>query len=51
MARISSELDAGHAAVGVLTWDSETDAMTAKIAELGGTPQTHAVAQLTTESR
>jgi Protein of unknown function (DUF1269) len=49
LARISSELDAGRAAVGVLTWDSETDAMTAKLAELGGTPQTYTISALTTE--
>jgi Protein of unknown function (DUF1269) len=49
LARIGRELDAGHAAVGVLSWDSETDAMAAKLAELGGTSQTHAVATLSIE--
>ncbi|MFP2904173.1 DUF1269 domain-containing protein [Pyxidicoccus sp. 3LFB2] len=49
VARIDSKLDAGHAAVGVLTWDSETDAVTDKLKELGGTPQTHEVARLTDE--
>jgi hypothetical protein len=32
------ELDAGHAAVGVLTWDFETEAVSDKLTELGGTP-------------
>jgi uncharacterized membrane protein len=45
-AQIGGELDAGHAAVGVLAWDSETDAVTAKLRELGGAPQTHEVAKL-----
>jgi uncharacterized membrane protein len=48
-ARISRELDAGHAAVGVLTWDFETEAVSEKLKELGGTPQTHEVAKLTGE--
>jgi uncharacterized membrane protein len=43
VARIGRELDAGHAAVGVLTWDFETKAVTEKLTELGGTPQTHEV--------
>lgn len=44
--RIGSELDAGHAAVGVLSWDFEADTVAAKLKELGGTPETHAVAKL-----
>jgi hypothetical protein len=48
-ARISGELDAGHAAVGVLAWDSETEAVAAKLKDLGGTPETHEVAKLTAE--
>jgi uncharacterized membrane protein len=48
-ARIGRELDAGHAAVGVLTWDSETQAVSEKLKELGGTPQTHEVAKLRDE--
>ena len=48
-AQIGRELDADHAAVGVLTWDSETKAVADKLKELGGTPQTHEVAKLTTE--
>jgi hypothetical protein len=48
-ARIGSELDAGHAAVGVLTWDSETEAVSEKLKESGRTPQTHEVAKLTDE--
>ncbi|WP_137988395.1 hypothetical protein [Streptomyces vilmorinianum] len=48
--RISGELDAGHAAVGVLTWDFETQAVSDKLTELGGTPQTHEVAKLPAET-
>jgi uncharacterized membrane protein len=50
-ARIAHELDAGHAAVGVLTWDFETEAVSEKLKELGGTPQTHEVAEVTAEDR
>ncbi len=49
-ARIGRELDAGHAAVGVLAWDSETDAVSGKLKELGGTPETHEVAKLAAEA-
>jgi uncharacterized membrane protein len=45
-ARIGRELDAGHAAVGVLTWDFETQAVSQELKGLGGTPQTHEVAKL-----
>ena len=45
-ARIGRELDAGHAAVGVLAWDSETDAVAEKLKGLGGTPETHEVAKV-----
>jgi uncharacterized membrane protein len=48
-ARIGRELDAGHAAVGVLTWDFETEAVAEKLKDLGGTPQTHEVAKVTAE--
>jgi uncharacterized membrane protein len=48
-ARIDRELDAGHAAVGVLAWDFETEAIANKLKELGGTPQTHEVTKLTAE--
>jgi uncharacterized membrane protein/rubrerythrin len=44
-ARIGRELDAGHAAVGVLTWDFETEAVSQKLTGLGGTPETHEVAK------
>jgi hypothetical protein len=37
--------------VGVLTWDFETDAVTAKLKELGGTPQTREVTTMTAEAR
>jgi uncharacterized membrane protein len=46
-ARIGRELDAGRAAVGVLAWDSESDAVSEKLKELGGTPETHEVAKVT----
>jgi len=36
-ARIGRELDAGHAAVGVLTWDVETESVSKKPTGLGGT--------------
>jgi uncharacterized membrane protein len=49
-ARIGRELDADHAAVGVLAWDSETKAVSEKLKGLGGTPQTHEVAKLTPEA-
>ena len=45
-ARISRELDAGHAAVGVLAWDAETEAVAEKLKDLGGTPETHEVAKV-----
>lgn len=45
-ARIGNELDAGHAAVGVLAWDFEIDAVKDKLEEAGGTPQTHEVGEL-----
>jgi uncharacterized membrane protein len=51
VARIGHELDAGHAAVGVLAWDFETDAVADKLKELGGTPATHAVAALPAEGQ
>jgi hypothetical protein len=41
----------GHAAVGVLTWDCETESVAEKLKDLGGTPQTHEVAALTAEDR
>ncbi len=50
VARIARELDAGHAAVGVLTWNFETDAVADKLKELGGTPQTHEVTKLSAGS-
>lgn len=47
VARIGSELDAGRAAVGVLTWDFETEAVAQELRDLGGTPQAHEVAKVT----
>ena len=49
VARTGRGLDAGHAAVGVLTWDFETKAVTEKLKELGGTPQTHEVVEVAAE--
>ena len=49
-ARISDDLDAGRAAVGVLAWDFETEAVSDRLKELGGTPQTHEVTKLTDET-
>jgi uncharacterized membrane protein len=51
VARIGRELDAGHAAVGVLTWDFETEAVAEKLKELGGTPETHEVAKVIAEDQ
>jgi hypothetical protein len=51
LARIVSQLDAGQAAVRVLSWDSETEAVAAKLTEQGGAAQTRTVATLTTESQ
>ncbi|MCC7165902.1 MAG: hypothetical protein IT331_25615 [Anaerolineae bacterium] len=45
LARISGELDGGKAAVGVLADDSEAAAVSAKLAELGGKPETHEVTE------
>jgi hypothetical protein len=49
-ARISRELDAGHAAVGALTWDFDTETMSDKLKALGGTPETHEVAKVPPEA-
>lgn len=43
LARIGGELDGGKAAVGVLAEDAEASAVSAKLAELGGKPETHEV--------
>jgi uncharacterized membrane protein len=41
--RISTELDAGHAAVGVLTRPDQADEVLAKLAQYGGKTETHEV--------
>jgi len=46
VARIGRELDTGHASVGVLTWDFETEAVAEQLKDLGGTPETHEVAKV-----
>ena len=43
LARINSELDGGKAAVGILAGADEAAGVTAKLAELGGVPETHEV--------
>ena len=41
--RINTELDAGHAAVGLMVDPSEVQATTAKLAELGGKTESHEI--------
>ncbi len=43
LARIDGELDGGKAAIGLVVEAEEADAVTAKLAELGGAPETHEV--------
>lgn len=43
LARIDKELDGGKAAVGVLAEAGEAASVSAKLAELGGKPETHEV--------
>jgi hypothetical protein len=43
VARINGELDGGKAAVGVLADPAQAEAISAKLAELGGKPETHEV--------
>lgn len=50
VARVGRELDNGHAAVGVLSWDFEKDAVADKLSELGGTPETHELAKVAAEN-
>jgi len=45
LARIDSELDGGRAAVGVLAEQDEAASVSAKMVELGGTPETHEVTE------
>jgi hypothetical protein len=45
VARIGKELDGGKAAVGVLTQSDEAAGVSAKLAELGGVPETHEVSE------
>jgi hypothetical protein len=49
-ARIGGELDAGHAAVGVLAWDFDTDTMSRRLKGLGGAPETHELAKVPSEA-
>jgi hypothetical protein len=43
LARIGQELDGGKAAVGILAGADEAAGVSAKLAELGGAPETHEV--------
>lgn len=43
LARIDKQLDGGKAAVGVLAEDAEAKAVSDKLAELGGVPESHEV--------
>jgi hypothetical protein len=45
LARISGELDGGKAAVAILVAPDEAAAVSAKLAELGGRPETHEVTE------
>ena len=45
LARIGAELDGGKAAVGVLVQPDEAAGVSAKLAELGGKPETHEVSE------
>jgi len=45
VARIGSELDGGKAAVCILVEKGEAEAVSAKLAELGGKPETHEVTE------
>ena len=45
LARIGSELDGGKAAVGILAEGDEAAGVSAKLAELGGVPETHEVSE------
>jgi hypothetical protein len=45
IARIGSELDGGKAAVGILAEPGEAASVSAKLAELGGKPETHEVSE------
>jgi hypothetical protein len=46
VARVGRELHAGHAAVGVLTWDSETEEV-AESSRTWAEPRAHEVAKAT----
>ncbi len=45
LARIGKELDGGKAAVGILAQPNEAAGVSAKLAELGGVPETHEVSE------
>jgi uncharacterized membrane protein len=45
LARIDGELDGGKAAVGIVAEADEAAAVSAKLAELGGVPETHEVSE------
>jgi uncharacterized membrane protein len=45
LARLGNELDGGKAAIGVLVQPDEAAGVSAKLAELGGKPETHEVSE------
>ena len=45
LARIDDDLDGGRAALGILAKADEADDVSAKLAELGGEPETHEVTE------
>ena len=45
LARFDEELDGGKAAVAILAEDDEAEEVSAKLAELGGEPETHEVTE------
>jgi len=45
LARIDGELNGGRAAVGILAAPAEAEAISAKLSELGGKPETHEVTE------
>jgi hypothetical protein len=45
LARIGKELDGGKAAIGILAQSDEAAGVSAKLAELGGKPETHEVSE------
>ena len=49
LARIDGDLNGGKAAVAILAKEDEAAAVSAKLAELGGTPESHEVSEAVVE--